>query len=729
MYIGLLMSGESLLKNNIQKLDLDQASIVFDEKDESITALFRENRQVIRYQDIPPLIRNAFIAVEDKRFYEHTGIDYRSFIRAITTDILQMRKAEGGSTITQQLAKNMFLSNEKTITRKFKELGIAMALENQLTKDEIIEKYLNRIYFGGGAYGIQAASEHYFHQKDLNQLKIWQVATLAGIAKSPKYYSPVLYPDRSKERRGVVLQLMQDQGLITAADRSEAAIVDFKPNENGTDNPYLTVLDYVLDEAGNLYNIDDDSLLRGGFKIYTTINKRAQTQMETAFADATNFPKDMNGEIAQACMVILDQHDGGIKAMVGGRNAVARGLNRVLVPRQPGSSIKPIAVYGAAIEHGWNPYDQIVDEAATYGDYSPTNHDKTYLGKVNMIAAIKTSQNAAAVWLLNQIGVDKGYEFANRLGLNLSKDDRNLSMALGGLSNGVTPMQMVSAYSAFANNGVQNKPHLIKKIVDADGVEVASFVQETKTVMSSRTAYFVTRLMQAVVEPGGTGASASFRQPVSGKTGTTQVGIKGVTGGNRDIWFVGYTPQWTAAVWMGFDRTDAKHYLRAASSKTARLFGKVMSKALSTNKIGAFVKPADVPELAPENRNIQDLIATYDEAGNSITLHWSAVENAKSYKVFRSVNSQSPEQIAETEQTELTDFAVILGESYTYTVEPVDASGSEGAPSNAATVQAVQSDTNDGNQVVEPSPDANLLDPSADEPTPEPTQNVEELLQ
>jgi penicillin-binding protein 2A len=678
IYMLFIINGEKLLKENINKLeDVAEASHIYDVNGNEITTLYRVNREVVAYKDIPDKVKNAFIATEDRRFESHFGIDFYSLGRALIKDILHMSAVEGGSTITQQLAKNVFTGDQKTLFRKATELSIAIAIENNYSKDEIMGFYLNRIYFGNRAYGIKAAAKRYFGVSDLNDLQTWQIATLAAMPKAPSIYNPIDNPEKSKERRNVVLSLMAEQGYITEQERAEAAAKEYTPIPDSGKTDYATITDYVVKEAADVYGISEDDLLSNGYKIYTTIDPKAQKIMEQTYAQDKFFQKDAaDGQKIQSSMVILNNKDGGIVAMIGGRGYKSKDLNRVVQqPRQPGSSFKPIIVYAPALETGkYTPYSMLEDKEQSFGDgtYTPHNYDGVYRGQVTMYEAVEKSINLPAVWLLDQIGIQTGKKFAAKLGINLGPKDNNLAIALGGLTEGVTPLQMASAYSAFANNGIQFKPHSITEIRDDKNQVIASFKQQKNSVMSPKTAYYMTLLLQGVVE-SGTGTSAKFDRPVAGKTGTTQLDLKGLEKYNRDVWFVGYTPEWTAAVWEGFDKTDAKHYVTVGSGGPSVIFREVMSKALAGRPVTGFKKPDGVEDPAAPPNKVSGLAATYAKETNSVKLSWTPTGDNVQYQVFRKDSKQNDfTKLIDSATPEVNDITVQRGETYQYYVVAVN---------------------------------------------------------
>jgi penicillin-binding protein 2A len=683
LYLVIMFAGEKMLQENINRLTMDQATIIYDKDGKELTSVYRQNREIVKYNEIPQKLKDAFVAVEDKRFFEHTGFDVRAVMRALYRDLVQRSAKEGGSTITQQLAKNMFLTSDKTLFRKVRELSLSLALENNYSKDQIIEMYLNNIYFGKGAYGVKTASKLYFNKANLYDLEIWEMATLAAIPKAPTKYSPLNDAEQSKMRRNIVLKLMADQNYITETERQTASQVEYKAeNYSGPKStPYMTFMDYVFDEVTEVYGISEEELLRSGYKIYTTLDQHAQKTLEDEFANPSNFPKDGPEQKAQGAMIIINHKTGEIAAMIGGRDYVAKGLNRVLVRRQPGSSFKPIVSYAPALEAGRNPYSMISDVKRSFGNntYRPKNYDGVYRGKVDMFEAMRLSINIPAVNLLEEYGVDNAVNLARKMGVNLSDDEKNLTIALGGLTYGVTPLEMARAYGAFANNGEIVETHSVTKVLDSVGEEVTAIttgkareLSVTKAV-SSNTSYIMTELLEGVVKRG-TGRNARIDNwAVAGKTGTTQANVSGVSGGNRDAWFVGYTPEYTAAIWMGFDKTNRQHYLRESSGVPASMFSKVMSKVLKGKTPSSFQIPPGVYSIDKYKKPKTMVSLTGSSTDQpSVRLQWSSTESNLNYRIYRKDEGYPDFSIiSETMDLFYIDYDVIPGSNYSYYVEVI----------------------------------------------------------
>lgn len=588
-YLLIVQAGNRVIDE--QKLVMDSTTTLVDEKGTIISKLYIEDRKLVSINQIPKHVQEAFISVEDARFYDHHGIDLKAILRALYKDIMAGSKVEGGSTITQQLAKNVFLSNEKTWLRKTKEAIISINLERKYSKKKLLEMYLNQIYFGHGAYGIETASQLYFN-KSVSDLTLEEGAMLAGIPKSPTHYSPVNNIENSEARRNLVIDLMFKKGFIRAEDavRAKGKIIALQLNEFAKNPAYSTYIDMVMEEAKTRFNLSNEELMTGGYTITVPINKRIQEQAYELFKKKEYFPG--TNDKVEGAFVLMDVNDGGVLAVIGGRNYVHKGINRVTVERQPGSTIKPLAVYGPALEGDeFHPYSMLVDKQMSYGDYSPENYSGVYQGKISMYDALKSSANAPAVWLLNKIGVEAGKKYIDKAGISIP--DKGLAIALGGLERGISPLHMAKAYRAFAKDGKIIEPYFIKKMINQNGEMIGSSLGNEVEVFSPQTAWYVTRMLEAVVEEG-TARAGEYSGSLAGKTGSTSyTNVKGAT---RDAWFVGYTPEVVGALWMGYDKTDDDHYLTKGSSYPTTLFKKILSSS-ELDKHASFTMPNGVSEL------------------------------------------------------------------------------------------------------------------------------------
>ncbi|MFC0473673.1 transglycosylase domain-containing protein [Halalkalibacter kiskunsagensis] len=644
IYLVILLVGNYAIDD--QKLVMKTTTSVVDQNGEMVSQLFIENREPVSIREIPEYVQQAFISVEDARFHEHLGFDFRSIGRALYRDILAGAKVEGGSTITQQLAKNVFLTNEKTILRKTNEVLIAMNLERKYSKNEILEMYLNRIYFGHGAYGIQAASNLYFN-KDVQDLSIEEGALLAGLPKAPNSYSPITYPERSKQRRDLVLTLMERQGQLHAeeAKHLRGKTVVINPNQVTENAAYLTYIDMVLDEARIRYHLTNEEVLTGGYQIVVPINKQIQEISYEKLQENHYFPSG-NAD-AEAAFVLLDVNTGGVLAVQGGREYVRRGINRVNVGRQPGSTIKPLAVYAPALElEHYHPYSPLVDELLDYNGYTPRNFNHQYSGKTTMYDALTHSANAPAVWLLNEIGVETSVHTLGQFGIETT--DSGLAIALGGLTEGATPLELASAYQVFAKDGQRSDPYFIEAIYKSNGDRLVGDERMEQTVVSGQTAWYMTRMLQSVVE-NGTGRQGEVTTSLAGKTGTTS--YPEIEGATMDAWFVGYTPTVVGSVWMGYDVTSSEHYLKGGSAYPTVLFKDILNELPNTMREVAFLKPEEVEEIEPpiELPILTDVTATFSIGGrgfSSILLEWTGKDDDRVYYHIYEKSKEDRKKIA-----------------------------------------------------------------------------------
>ncbi len=604
IFLGITLYVATLDISKLQS-PLAQPSYLYDQEDKRISQLSSSKIKPVSGEQIPLIMKEALIAVEDRRFYDHKGVDLRSIARALTRDIKSGDFSEGGSTITQQLAKNFFLVSDKTITRKLKEAAYALKIETVLEKDEILVAYLNQIYFGEGKWGIQNATQLYFG-KNVEKLTLEESALLAGLIKSPTNYSPLKNKEKALSQRNMVLSLMKEQKYITSAEYEKAIVHPIalkKGSPNDLTGQYAPYVDYVIEEAIDLIGFTEEQILNGGLHIYTQMDPLVQKAAEDVYKDDSFFPPGKDDQIVQSGVVILDHSTGGIKGLVGYRGeGVYRGFNyATALVRQPGSAFKPLAVYGPALEKGYTPESKVEDRPLNIKGYAPTNYDNQYRGTVTMQEAVRSSMNVPAVWLLNEIGIESGVDFATRSGIPLENEDRiQLKLALGGLTKGVSPLQMAQAYGVFANLGVMNTSYAISKITTKDGSVLFQAQPETVKVTTPIVAYMMTLMLQDVVT-NGTGKKAKLNRPTAGKTGSVELPnideFKGISNGEKDVWFVGYTPELTAAVWMGYDKTDATHYLTTAGGEEpAGVFKEILSRALESTPVVQFEIPKEYIE-------------------------------------------------------------------------------------------------------------------------------------
>lgn len=570
------------------------SSQIYDVHGNLITTVHAtENRLPVKLSQVPKDLQNAFIATEDNRFYSHHGVDPIGIMRAIWVNIAHDGVAEGGSTITQQLARNAFLTQDRTLKRKIMEAMLAIRIEQYYTKQEILEMYLNQIYFGQGAYGVQAAAHVYFG-KNVQDLDLAQSAMLAGLPQSPNYYSPLTNYKAGKARQAVVLGQMVKYDYIDQATADKAKDEDLGLREKSeaahSDNNASYFIDYVISEIAEKYG--DDAVYKDGLKIYTTIDMKAQDAAVQAMHNLPNFYTDDKGLTQpQGALIAINPHNGYIVAMVGGRGDDS--FNRaVLAERQPGSAFKPF-VYLAAIQDGMTPGTVMDDKKIEFNGWSPKNYEGTYSGQMTLRYALQHSVNTIAVQLADAVGMRKVLNLASSLGITTLDDskDNNLAAALGGLTNGVKPIDMAVAYGTLANGGVKVKPVAITKIVDRNGQVVEENSTEEQRVVDPKYAYVITNMLESVMS-GGTGGGASIGRPAAGKTGTTDE--------SKDAWFVGYTPDLVAAVWMGDDYGIETLDGIIGGTVPAVIWRDFMSQALNAMEIPAsdFTVPPGAASIA-----------------------------------------------------------------------------------------------------------------------------------
>ncbi len=528
-------------------------SEVYSEDEALIGEFFMERRTVVPLAQMPRNLTRAFVAAEDARFFEHRGVDYWRILGAAFKNIEALDVVQGGSTITQQIAKSFFLTPERSFTRKVKEAILAQRIEHYLTKNEILYLYLNQIYLGEGAYGVAAAAGTYFGKK-VQDLTLAECALLAGLPPSPNNLSPLKNPKKARERQLYVLGRMVERKMITQeqAQRAQVQEVKLRPRapKGFYDAPYVVeqVRQYVEQKYGK------ELLYRGGLKIYTTINLKMQKMAERAVQKGLEEFEARGGkgkgrEQVQGALVALDPQTGFILAMVGGRDFSSSQFNRATqARRQAGSAFKPI-VYAAALDKGFTPSTIIVDEPFSYIDvpgkepWQPQNFDREFWGPITLRKALTFSRNVPTVKIAQSIGVDYLIDYANNLGLK-AKLEPNLSLALG--SANVTLLDLTKVYGVFASQGYRAEPIMITQIQDREGNVLEDTEPSAVEVISPQTAYLVTSLMQSVIQEGTGQRAKALGRPAAGKTGTTN--------DTRDAWFIGYLPQKiVAGAWMGYD--------------------------------------------------------------------------------------------------------------------------------------------------------------------------------
>ena len=583
--------------------EMNQATAVYDAGDALVFTIFKERRMDVPLARVSPNLQKAILAIEDQRFYEHGGFDLIRIASAALANVRIRRVAQGGSTITQQLARQSFLTPDKTIRRKVQELLLASRIERRFSKSQILELYLNKVYFGDGLYGIEAASKGFFG-KPASDLSVAEAALLAGLVKSPSSYAPTVSLPRATARRNVVLQVMADTGAITPEAWEEAR------------SARVNLVDGLrLDESSAQYFEEQvrielvarfgwDAVYEGGLKVYSTIDMTMQEAAETAVADQLRRLDERRAQLAarrvknagappsevellQAALVALDPRTGAVRAMVGGRDFGKSHFNRaVQAKRQPGSAFKPF-VYAAALEAGFSPASVIrgLNEPIDTVQGAWTPEEEHAVGdSISLRAGLRTSSNRAAVRLLQDVGIPKAVEYAKAMGVG---DVPSVpSLALG--SGEVTLESMTAAYAGFANDGLVPRPYVIRRVEDRNGLVLFEEQPQSHRAISSQTAFLMTSMLSDVIN-AGTGARAralGFTLPAAGKTGTTN--------DYNDAWFVGYTMKLVAGVWVGFDQPRTILPRGFASDVAVPMWAAFMKAATQGDKPEWFSPPKDI---------------------------------------------------------------------------------------------------------------------------------------
>ena len=580
---------------------------VFDVNGKLITVLHAvENRLPVPMDKIPKDLQNAFVALEDNRFYQHGGVDPRAILRAAWINLVAGGVSEGGSTITQQLAKNAFLTQERTWKRKVQEVIIAFQIEKQYTKKEILELYLNQIYFGAGAYGVEAAAQTYF-DKSADKLTLAESAMLAGLPKSPNYYSPFNSMKVAKERQATVLDQMVKYGYLdqATADKTKKAPIklasseptkpDPKQKDKNVEASASYFIEYITSQLIDKYGAD--TVYKEGLKVYTSLDLEMQKAAEKAMRELPVKSVDKNGlQQPQGALVSIDTHTGYVKAMVGGRGTDK--FNRaVLAERQPGSAFKPF-VYLTALDSGKSPASIVDDKPFSAGSYAPMNYDRTFKGPMTLRTALALSRNIPAVKLAQEVTPERVVRNAQNMGISTlvtsgPNNDITLAMALGGLTRGVTPLDIASAFGVIANQGVRVEPVTILKVVDRNGKVLEQHIPKERVVVNDKVAFLLTDMMKSVIQHG-TGGGANIGRPAAGKTGTTDE--------HKDAWFVGFTPDISTAVWIGMD-SDGTLDGETGGETPATIWRLYMKEATAKSPWKDFPRPGGIISATVSSRD------------------------------------------------------------------------------------------------------------------------------
>ena len=558
-----------------------------------LSELFMEKRDPVLLKNIPDYLKLALITTEDRNFYKHSGVDLKGITRAVIKDIRARKFVEGASTITQQLAKTLFLTSKKTLARKLKEAVLAFQLERRYTKDEIMELYLNQVYFGSSAYGVESASRTFFG-KSVTMLDLAECALIAAMPKAPSRYSPLVNKDLAVKRRNIVLKQMLQTGIITDSDYKKAAGQQLNLSsryKSRVHAPYFVeYVKRILEKT-----LGDSILYKGGLTVHTTLSFEMQKAAERAVKNglaALDKRMQKNGvkdPDPQSALIALDVESGGILAMVGGRDFNKSPFNRaVSAKRQPGSAFKPV-LYAYAIENGFSQNNTILDSPVVFRgavngmDWKPENFSRTYLGEITLRKALTLSKNIPAVRLIEMLGPSSVADFAHSMGIN-SRLARDFSLSLG--TSEVTLMDLTSAYSIFPNRGLWNRPFCVTEVVDHKGSVIRQARPHRKFVMSRAGAAIVTDMLQGVVKEGTGRKARVLGRSVAGKTGTTN--------NYKDALFIGFSPSIATGVWVGLDRHVIIGNLETGARAALPIWIEFMQKTQTSGSCQYFDIPDNV---------------------------------------------------------------------------------------------------------------------------------------
>ncbi|HEO0586086.1 TPA: penicillin-binding protein [Streptococcus agalactiae] len=604
---------------------LKTTTTIYDKNKEYAGKLSGQKGTYVELNAISDHLKNAVIATEDRTFYENNGVNFKRFFLAVAT----LGKFGGGSTITQQLAKNAYLSQDQTIKRKAREFFLALELTKKYSKAEILTMYLNNSYFGNGVWGVEDASRKYFGTSAAN-LTVDEAATLAGMLKGPEVYNPYYSVENATNRRDTVLAAMVDAGKLTKSQAKEAASIGMKNRLADTyagkinDYRYPSYFDAVVNEAIDTYGISEKDIVNNGYKIYTALDQNYQSGMQKTFDDTSLFPvSDYDGQSAQGASVALDPKTGGVRGLVGRvqstKDAQFRSFNYATQSkRSPASTIKPLVVYSPAITSGWSIDKELPNKVQDFHGYKPSNYGGIETESIPMYQALANSYNIPAVYTLDKLGINKAFTYGRKFGLNMSSANKELGVALGG-SVTTNPLEMAQAYSTFANDGIMHRAHLITRIETANGKLVKQFTDKPKRVISRSVASKMTSMMLGTFSNGTAINANVYGYTMAGKTGTTETDFNPNLSG--DQWVVGYTPDVVISQWVGFKKTDKHHYLTDSSAGTAsNIFSTQASYILPYTKGSSFthIENAYFQNGIGSVYNAQDASNTTNQESRSI---------------------------------------------------------------------------------------------------------------
>ena len=543
---------KNILLNQTAKISL------FDVNSSLIETASSSN-PVISLDELPKYVPQAFISIEDKNFYNHSGLNYKRMLKAIYTNLTKGYAKEGASTISQQLIKNTYLTSEKTFSRKLNEIILTKKLEQAFSKDDILESYLNIIYFGNSSYGIESASENYFN-KSAKDLSLGESATLAGLIKSPRTYSPIYNIEASFNRRNIVLNEMKNDGYITTEQYESAISEPITISENEKDFYKRRIYEKAaIDEVAHLLKLSEQDVATSNLKVYTYMDKNLQNEVENLTLNKNYYHENEYGNIADSGVIVIDNETGGIKAFYGKTN-----YNLASMKRSPGSAIKPILVYAPALEYGKiSPTTPILDEEMDFHGYSPHNVSDKYYGWITARNSIEKSLNIPAIKILQYVGIDRAKNFCEKTGIQFDESDTGYTIALGGLTNGVNFISLINSYVPFSNGGNFINANFIKKIESENGKLLYENKEVKQKIMKEETAYLMTDMLISSVKNGTSKKLNTLTFEVAGKTGT--VGLHS-SNSNTDAWSIGYTKNNTVGVWFGNSTGEKEMHLDSSNN-------------------------------------------------------------------------------------------------------------------------------------------------------------------
>lgn len=715
------------------KLDVPYAAVLYDKDGEQFADMGEENRIKVDFEDLPEELIEAVIATEDSRFYKHKGIDLRRIFGAIKANIQRGFGAEGASTITQQVVEQMFLTPDKSIKRKVQEQWLALKLEREYSKEEIMEMYLNKNFYGSNAYGVGKAAEVYFDKDDLNDLSLMENAILAGLPQRPTAYDPFKNPDLTQKRVDTVLKLMVRHGYISESEANEAReteVASVLTEKEPSASKHDAFVDKVLDELDE--KLTDVDVYAAGLKVHTTLDTKAQERVELLLSDSDDNPVSYPDDDLLAGMTVLDTQSSAIRAIGGGRNRKNKDYNYAYNDNgaQPGSVFKPLIAYAPAIEHEkWSTYHQIEDDKPfEQGNSNPIrNWDRQYHGWLTMRQAIEQSYNVPAAKTLEEIGSDRAMEFAEGLGIDFANDHLDPRDAIGGTNTNITPLELAGAYAPFGNEGIYTEPYAVTKVEFTDGSTV-DLKPESEAVMSDYTAYMVTDMLKGVVK-NGTGTNANIPSlDLAGKTGTTNL---------ADSWFSGYTTNYTISIWTGYEDNDT---VMPDTQVPHRLFTNTMEYLSEDIETEDFTKPDSVVEVGVEKGTnppslpsdytpddnivtelfvkgnepdsvseeydqldaVSDLTADYNEDNDEIEISWDYDDDADvMFEVSYKTDDGDMKELTTNEGTEASLSSIEQGKEYTIQVVAVDSDRDMKSDPETTTVDLTDEDDEDDDENME----------------------------